>query len=431
MITNTITMDYSAVPMNQSKQVQVLLSLKGDGQGVCAKPLNISIALDRSGSMEGDKMEHALKASEMLANLMNEQDTFSLITFDYEVETVIEATKGVNKEKLPEILKRIHARGNTCLSGGYLTAVDQVKRTKSVNEIARVLLLSDGQANGGVSDRRGLERLVRDTLESAVTTTTFGLGDDFDEELMTAMSEEGGGNAYFIDQPQESLEIFQEELDSLRQLVATGCTVRFSPQIPGIQVKQRNSYQERGSRGWLIGDLSHATAKTILVELIVPAMTTLTDELLLGSFDVSWLADSDERERESLTIPVAIAVMEPAQYATLVPNTAVQVEAALLLVVQVKKEVRGLCLRRQARPAILLLDDAIEKLIKLESHSADLADEIKELRTIKRRILEEGTDYLDAKESKYMHYMSLNLGSGNKTIYQKAKSRYARFVEMF
>lgn len=92
---------------------------------------------------------------------------------------------------------------------------------------------------------------------------------------------------------------------------------------------------------------------------------------------------------------------------------------------------RGLCLRRQARPAILLLDDAIEKLIKLESHSADLADEIKELRTIKRRILEEGTGYLDAKESKYMHYMSLNLGSGNKTIYQKAKSRYARFVEMF
>jgi Ca-activated chloride channel family protein len=272
---------------------------------------------------------------------------------------------------------------------------------------------------------------VRDTLESAVTTTTFGLGDDFDEELMTAMSEEGGGNAYFIDQPQESLEIFQEELDSLRQLVATGCTVRFSPQIPGIQVKQRNSYQERGSRGWLIGDLSHATAKTILVELIVPALTTLTDELLLGSFEVSWLADSNQQERESLTIPVAIAVMEPAQYARLVPDMAVQVEAALLLVVQVKKEVRGLCLRRQARPAILLLDDAIEKLIKLESHSADLADEIKELRTIKRRILEEGTDYLDAKESKYMHYMSLNLGSGNKTIYQKAKSRYARFVEMF
>jgi Ca-activated chloride channel family protein len=89
MITNTITMDYPAVPMNQSKQVQVLLSLKGNGQGVCAKPLNISIALDRSGSMEGDKMEHALKASEMLANLMNEQDTFSLITFDHEVETVL------------------------------------------------------------------------------------------------------------------------------------------------------------------------------------------------------------------------------------------------------------------------------------------------------------------------------------------------------
>lgn len=428
MITHTITTDYPAVPLNRRSHLQVLLSLRGDGPCRVYHPLSISISLDRSGSMSGSKIVHALKATEMIARLMTEQDTFSLITFDNRIDTVIEPTKGLNKEHLPAMLATIQARGNTCLSGGYLQAVSAVRESRASGDIARILLLSDGQANEGITDARGLSQIVRDALESEITTTTFGLGDDFDEELLSTMAKEGGGNAYFIDKPQESLEIFKEELDALRQLAATRCAVSFSPKVSSLQVNQLNSYREGDERGWLIGDVSHAGDRTIMFGLEIPAMSDLSDSLELGSFTVSWMTHGEQNELQSQVIPLTVSVVSTDDFEKITPNHEVVLEGALQLVAQVKKDVRVLCLEGRGNRAIRMLDDTIDRLLELSVSSDDLRDELRELRTIKRRILDEGTEYLISKESKYLHYLSMNLGSGNKELYQKAKARYKRYT---
>ena len=122
-------------------------------------------------------------------------------------------------------LRRIHPRGGTNLSGGWLSGCQQVAEAIGRSNGARCLLMSDGQANQGITDPGDLERHARELQQRGVVTSTFGVGADFDERLMSGMARAGGGHGYFIREARQIGDLLTSELAESLEVVARGASL--------------------------------------------------------------------------------------------------------------------------------------------------------------------------------------------------------------
>lgn len=189
-------------------------------------PLNIALVIDRSGSMHGDKIDYAKKAVQFVVRNLGQEDVISLVQYDDVVEVLSPAAQLNDKEALFRKIEAIAARNMTNLSGGILEGYLQVGSIKKEGFVNRILLLSDGLANVGITDPASLQKIAQEKFRNeGLALSTFGVGADFDELLMTSMSEYGGGNYYFIDSPDKIPSIFVKELDGLLAVVAQGSTL--------------------------------------------------------------------------------------------------------------------------------------------------------------------------------------------------------------
>lgn len=205
-------------------------------------PLNIALVLDRSGSMGGDKLKYTLEAAKFVIDNLGEKDIVSIVTYESGVQIVAEAQKVTNKQHLKNLVDKIITGGSTNLSGGMFEGYKQVAKNKSDAYINRVLLMSDGLANQGISDSAGLVQAVANKLEeTGISLSTFGVGADFNENLMQSMAE-FGGNYYFISSPDEIPNIFAKELNGLLLVAAQNLTLEVT--IPdGVRLDRVFGYR--------------------------------------------------------------------------------------------------------------------------------------------------------------------------------------------
>jgi Ca-activated chloride channel homolog len=197
-------------------------------------PLNISLVLDRSGSMSGDKIEYAKRAAGFVVEQLSDNDIVSIVNYDDRVEVTSASQPVKNKEMLKRKIAELYDRGSTNLTGGMLEGYTQVKTTSKDGFVNRVLLLTDGLANQGIIDPTQMKRIVEKKYkEEGIALSTFGLGADFNEDLLTMLAEIGRANYYFIDNPDKIPAIFASELKGLLSVVAQNATVRVNipPQL--------------------------------------------------------------------------------------------------------------------------------------------------------------------------------------------------------
>ena len=190
-------------------------------------PLNLALVLDRSGSMSCEgKMPLARDAAAFAVKQLLATDRVSITIFDEEVETIVPGGPAVDKPGLVRRIEQITPRGSTNLHGGWAEGGRQADGGFIAGGINRVLLLSDGLANNGVVDPNTIAAEARGLAGRGVGTTTMGVGNDYNEDLMEAMARAGDGRYYYIESPTQLVDIFQTELqglmDTLGQKVSLG-----------------------------------------------------------------------------------------------------------------------------------------------------------------------------------------------------------------
>jgi Ca-activated chloride channel family protein len=184
--------------------------------------LNLALVLDRSGSMRGGKLAYARQAASHVLDLLQEQDSVALVAYDDEINLLspsVRVTSDVRND-LKRRISRLEPGGSTNLSGGWLEGCREAAAGASEGSLNRALLLTDGQANVGILDLEELSRHARELSRRGVSTSTFGVGDGFNEHLLEAMSNQGGGNFYYIANPGAIPEIFQREFKELAAVTA-------------------------------------------------------------------------------------------------------------------------------------------------------------------------------------------------------------------
>ncbi|MBN4004033.1 VWA domain-containing protein [Nostoc sp. LPT] len=225
MIKTSYEFDQSILAAGSALKTNILLRFRADIAKSPRRNLNLSLVIDRSGSMAGAPLHHALKAAESVVDRLEPDDILSVVVYDDEVDSVVPPQSVTNKAALKNSIRKVRAGGITNLSGGWLKGCEHVKTRLDPQKINRVLLLTDGHANMGIQDPKILTATSGQKAEEGIITTTLGFAQGFNEDLLIGMARAATGNFYFIQSIDEATEVFSIELDSLRAVVGQNLKV--------------------------------------------------------------------------------------------------------------------------------------------------------------------------------------------------------------
>jgi Ca-activated chloride channel homolog len=297
--------------------VRALLRLEGDAPLRESRvPINLSLVLDRSGSMSGEPLEAAKRAAIGLVRRLDPADVVSVVAYGSDVETICPPSTAAEQPQVTRAIEAIDVDGMTNLSGGWLRGRELVGARRRDEGVNRVLLLTDGQANEGITEPAALAGLCRTAAEQGITTTTVGFGAQFNEHLLRLMADAGGGSTYYIEQADQAVDVFAQEIEGLLSLSAQNVRVEIRPAPAAQLTLVHHAYRRRPSAEGLtleLGDLYAREPRTLLVEFLVAAAPEVGEteaaetEVAALSIHADVLSAEGGLERREVRLPIRVS----------------------------------------------------------------------------------------------------------------------------
>jgi len=198
-------------------------------------PVDVVMVLDRSGSMQGDKIEHARAAARGLLGMLRPGDRVALVSYATDVVVHCGLVDASGAPALGHAVDGLVADGSTNLDGGLSRAIELLSPEARSGRAQRVILISDGEANVGRSTLEALGPMVAGAAERGVTLSSVGVGLAFNEHLMMGLADRGVGNFHYVRDGAELAGVFANELETLAATVARSATIEVEP-APGVTV---------------------------------------------------------------------------------------------------------------------------------------------------------------------------------------------------
>ncbi|MBM3982273.1 MAG: VWA domain-containing protein [Planctomycetes bacterium] len=365
-----------------------------------ARPaLNLGLVIDRSGSMQGAKIAYAREAAAFAVKELAATDRVALTVFDDHIDTTFPSAPAADRARLLELIERIVPGGSTALHGGWAEGAKQVGDNLVPGGLNRVLLLSDGLANVGESRPDAIATDVHARAAGGVTTTTIGLGNDYNEDLLEAMARAGDGNYYYVESPAMLPALFAAELQGLTATTGTDVTlaVEPGPGVTGPDVLNELDATEDGRVR--LPNLVAGFPVLVVLRFVVPPAT---GEQRVCALRLEWAAPG-ETARGTATAGLVLPAVPGAAYDALAPDLEVQERAALLAVARLKKQATRALERHEVAEARRLLAEARAVLVAL-APTAEVTAELQSISEIDAQI-ERGDFAGSAKRAKHEAYL--------------------------
>jgi Ca-activated chloride channel homolog len=333
----TIRLEHDLVAFEGDHDVHAMLEIivPEPDADVLRAPLALALVIDRSGSMSRDKLAYATRSAEWLAGRLHADDLLAIVDYDDEVRVIVPLSPVTADHA--QRLRSIRPGGSTNLSGGWLKGREQLQGAEGVR---KVLLLTDGLANVGITDTSTLVGLAASARGEGIGTTTIGFGDGFNEDLLTAMADAGGGNGHYAETADAAPAIFAEEFDDLSRLVAQNVSAEIRPE-PAVEfVGVLNEYPHSPVPGGVqisIGDAYAGEKRRIVFTLHVPALGELGVEKV-ADVVLRYVSLGDQVEQHELTIPIVVNRVSADEAATAAPDLQVREEVLVLTAARARDE---------------------------------------------------------------------------------------------
>ena len=400
-----LTPDKAALVAGHATRLRVLARVQAPdlpAGTVPRAPLHLAVVLDRSGSMSGAPLEEAKRCARNIVDSLASGDRAAIFAFDDEVERVAPLTPAADRLALSAALAGVGSGGSTNLHGGWRAGADELAGQLAGEDVHRVILLSDGCANVGVTDLETIAGQCKTLAQRGVSTSTYGLGHDFNEALMLAMAGAGRGNAYYGQTAADLAEPFAAEFALLTSLCARGLVLKVNAPA-NVAVKLRNDYEpvEGETLTWKLPDLAFAAEAWAVLEFEIPATDAANGEP--AGLPITVSVQAAARDSAPLLLMAALCPLPVVDGATwqsmpadeLVTRRVLELDAGDAL-----EAVRGAIVADDWERAQRLVDGAATRFAAHEWAAAILAT--------MRRLIGERDKRLAAKEASFSR-MSLNV----------------------
>jgi Ca-activated chloride channel family protein len=335
-----VRLDHQLLAVESEHEVNVMLELAAPAAEAAAKrpPLNLALVLDRSGSMAGEKLWYAKRAVSWLLTRLEPTDRVAIVAFDDDAllaAPLAPAELGLATDAVGEI-----GPGNmTNLSGGWLKGIEELRRAPE-DEPRKLIVLSDGMANVGITKPGALVSLAGSVANEGIGTTTIGYGADFDEDLLTALADAGGGNAHYAKTAESAPAIFAQEFDGLTRLVAQNVSVEILPAAEVEVLTVLNDYPQLPVPGGVqiaLGDAYAGETRRVVLSLHIPELAEL-GVAKVADLVVRYVSVGDGVNEHVLTVPVAVNLVSSDEAAASAPDLAVTEQVHLLRAARARDE---------------------------------------------------------------------------------------------
>ena len=220
--------DYEAVLATRREPVHLALRFRAaELQTGRDRPIAFCLVMDRSGSMAGTPLAGAKEAARQVVRNLRYDDLLSIVVFDESAHAVLPLQPVHDAHRVLRMIDGIEAGSSTNLAAGWMRGRDELEEAPR-DVPRRLLLLSDGQLNTGITEPAHVSQLCVAGLErSRVRTSCLGFGDGYDEELLSMLAVATGGELYDATSPEELPRIFAAELEGLQRLSVQNLRVRY------------------------------------------------------------------------------------------------------------------------------------------------------------------------------------------------------------
>ncbi|MHB8845503.1 MAG: vWA domain-containing protein [Nitrospirota bacterium] len=307
-------MSRDTLPVTNGEQaVYALVDIKaGAAAGIGTMPSNIALVLDRSGSMDGEKMDSLREAVGYVVDRLGDEDLVSITIFDDQVETLVPSQPAKNRDGIKAKLAGVVARGGTQISDGLAAGLAEAKKGSAADRVSRVLLLTDGRT---WDDEDACLRLADEAGAQGVAITSIGIGDDWNETLLLQIAERSHGNSHWIQDPITILDTFRQEVEGMQAIAVTNVMItgRMSEGVRPVKVYTTApmiaDISGRAISGGTVradlGSLDARTGQKVLIEARVPAQKA--GPFRLGQVEIGYNVPSAGLSGRSARVDLNVA----------------------------------------------------------------------------------------------------------------------------
>ena len=276
--------------LNLNLQAEAATATAGDK----ARDVDMVIVLDRSGSMKGRKIEDARRAVLKLLSDLTPGDRFGLITYSDRVQIASDllSVTPANRQRMEAAVNGVRVGGGTNLGAGLQAGTNLLGSAGRSKNAAKVILISDGLANKGITDVSALSRIAAVAVEEEFTVSTVGVGAEFNEFLMTAIAEQGTGSYYYLENPAAFADVFQKEFRDARASIINHLKIQI-PLDDGIDLVDAAGYpvsHQDGQAVFYPGSMHAGQTRKLYLTLRIP--TSSNRQFELGNLKVIYHHDN-------------------------------------------------------------------------------------------------------------------------------------------
>lgn len=269
------------IEMGKKAPIYVKVSLTGfEMKRTTRPPVNVSIVLDKSSSMSGDKIVKAKLAAIEAVKRLQKDDIVSVVAYDNGARVLVPATKISDPNLVIREIEKLQPGGSTALFAGVSKGAAEIRKFLKKETVSRVILLSDGQANQGPSTPAELGELGMSLIKEGISVSTIGLGNGYNEDLMSRLASKSDGNHLFAETPESLIAAFNNEFGDVLSVVAQEvlCKITCPEGIRPIRVLGRDADIRGQEVSVKMNQLYSNQEKFIMLEVEVPASNSINPQ---------------------------------------------------------------------------------------------------------------------------------------------------------
>lgn len=273
---------------------------------ISRSPLNVSLVIDRSTSMQGERMDTVKAAAVEVIRQLGAEDVLSIIVFNDRAEVLMPSRQHPTRSQVETQVRMIATGGGTEIFQGLQAGLHEIYRRLSKTCVNHLILITDGRTYG---DEQNCIELADEAVERGVAISTLGIGEEWNDNFLDDLAARTGGASAYVSQAEDIRRFLQDRFQELEKIYAERVKLEIKEE-PGVELRYAFRLEPEPSAMpvgpiFHLGGIPERTRLALLLEFVIPPQTGKTGLVRIAQGNLSWVIPAEIEGQSSRKLALA------------------------------------------------------------------------------------------------------------------------------